>query len=186
MHGDATLNPIYVSYFTENYREEADALIGTLKRFDLEYDVAKILDTGSWVGNCSRKASFIAAMMGCHRNRPVVWVDADARIRRYPILLDGISGDVDVAYHLRNEQELLSGTLYFAPTDMASKVVRNWWLRCDYSPHRLDQELLAEAVRIYKPNVQHLPACYVRIFDADDQGPDIVIEHMQASRRMNK
>jgi hypothetical protein len=204
------LKPIFVSFFTENYREEADGLIGTLKQFNLEYEIRHIEDRGSWVENCAQKPRFISDTMLWHPDRPVVWVDADARIRREPKLFDEL--DCDVAFHLRHEVELLSGTLYFGTSKRALQLVEDWQRRCVENPDKLDQVMLHDAVKdcvqdrevkyIARPQidrsgniirwggsglrVQHLPANYVRIFDAADLGPieESVILHTQASRRL--
>jgi hypothetical protein len=111
-----------------------------------------------------------------------VWLDADARVRKPPVLLCHLRCDF-ACHHRRGE--LLSGTLYFAPTPAAT-VLAEWWCRAQQVyPGEWDQRVLAKVLPTV-PNlrVHELPASYVRIFDGDDMGPEIIVEHLQASRRL--
>jgi hypothetical protein len=179
--------PLYVAYYTHAYAGEADELVDTLKAFDLPYEVRHVQDRGQWVLNCGLKPWFIAEMRRQYPNRPLVYLDADARVRQRPSLFDVLS-DIDLGVHYRRA-ELLSGTLYIGATEAATDLVDRWAKECRAHPSQWDQRVLQRLVDDDDElDVYSLPASYVRILDADDMGPidDAVIWHGQASRRLSK
>jgi hypothetical protein len=177
--------PLYVAYYTPAYAGEADELVDTLKAHDLPYEVRLMQDRGQWVLNCGQKPWFIAEMRRAYPNRPLVYLDADARVRQRPSLFD-VLGDIDLAVHYRRA-ELLSGTIYIGATDTATDLIERWAKECRAHPGSWDQRVLQKLVDEDDDlDVYNLPASYTRIFDATDMGEPIVIEHMQASRRLGK
>lgn len=180
------MRPIFVSYFTTGtpYAEEATGLVETLDKFGLTSDVVGVPSLGSWHLNCGYKPQFMMGMMRKWPGVPLVWIDADARIRRLPKFFNRL-GEFDFACHRRGGSELLSGTLYFGPTMWARKLLACWQVECESNPTRWDQVSLDAAVSsLPLVKVADIPASYVRICDADDMGDEIVIEHLQASRRL--
>lgn len=181
------MTPIFVSFFTAGtpYEAEAAELAATLRAFDLPCDIQPLEPQGKWVWNCGMKSMFVRNMMLKHPERSIVWLDADARVRKLPTLLDSL--DCDVAFH-RRCGELLSGTLFFAPTSAAWETVRLWEAACETRPDEWDQRVLDDIVKENVPVARfgELPASYVQIFDAKDMGDpdDAVILHTQASRRL--
>jgi hypothetical protein len=175
--------PLYVSFYTPGYAEEAAALRETLDRFGLPHEIRAMNSMGNWTHNCAMKSAFVCDMLH-QRLRPVVWVDADARVVRYPDLFNSL--DCDFAAHWRWDAELLSGTLYFAATDTAANLAKAWAERCIANPQRWDQRTLQETVAsIEGLRDARLPASYCSIFDAPDmQDEPAVILHTQASRRL--
>jgi hypothetical protein len=124
-------------------------------------------------------------------NRPTVYLDADARVRQYPILFDQLAEtDCDFAAHWRGGSELLSGTLYFGATVNALALADKWVEECEAHPDVWDQQCLQNAVDSMPGlKVERLPFSYCRIFDGqgqDEQGVVPVVEHMQASRRLRR
>jgi hypothetical protein len=122
-------------------------------------------------------------MMGEHPGRPLVWLDADARVRQVPGLL--LNLDCDFAAHWKEGTELLSGTLYFGGTDAARRLAQAWAALCRAEPDVWDQKHLQKVVEHADGlRAERLPAPYTLIFDLmADQGPP-VIEHLQASRKL--
>lgn len=179
------MTPIFVSYFTQGtgYEVEAAELAITLRQFDLPHDIHGEPNLGSWQSNVSYKATFIRDMMLLHDDRPIVWLDADARVRLPPILLNDLR--CDMAFHRRDGVELLSGTLFISPTKEAWETVKLWKQECDAHPATWDQRCLDAVVQSNPAmaNFAPLPAEYCAIFDGD-MCDNPVIEHMQASRRL--
>ena len=176
--------PLYVSAYTvgNGYEAEAAVLLKTLDAFHLPSEVVPMADRGGWQQNTQAKATFVRVMLAKHPGRPLVWLDADSRVRQYPALFDTL--DCDVAFH-RRRGELLSGTIYFAPTTGARQLLERWRAECFFFPDVWDQKCL-DTILPTVPGLRigSLPGSYVRIFDGDDMGAEIVIEHMQASRRL--
>lgn len=177
------MTPTFVSFFTPAYAAEAAGLVETLDAHGLRHDVVGVPGFGKWTHNCAYKPSFILGMMNKWPGVPLVWLDADARIRQPPTLFDSL--DCDVAFHRRHGVELLSGTVYLAPTAPARQLLERWRAECQFFPDQWDQVTL-DVVLPTVPGLRvgALPGSYVRIFDGDDMGPDVVIEHRQASRRL--
>ena len=90
-------------------------------------------------GTAAWNRAFIAERIAAHPGRPIVWLDADARVRSMPILFGGLIHRADFAAHWREQSELLSGTLYFAPTPAAAALLSAWKAEQDQRPNEWDQ-----------------------------------------------
>jgi hypothetical protein len=178
------MRPVFVSFYTPAYTGEAAGLVASLELFGLPHDVALVPPLGNWTANCGHKPSFLLSMAEKWPGRPLVWLDADARVRQYPALFDSL--DADFACHFKDGRELLSGTLYFAPTAPAAELLRRWEERCRTAPGEWDQRNLQAVVAEGVPGlrVAELPPQYVQIFDLMAHHGEPVILHRQASRKL--
>lgn len=177
--------PIFVSYHTGGrYERHSQELVDTLDKFGLEHYVLRMPDSGDWCVNCSIKPTVVRLAMARHPGRAVVYLDADARVRKMPELFFEISPDVDLARHLLGGGELLSGTLYFGATGGAAELITMWEQACADAPGIWDQvhlQCIVESGRRW--NILDIPESYVYIFDrATVPKEQVVIEHFQASR----
>lgn len=186
-HGEL---PVIVSYYTERtaYEEEAAGLVATCRALGLEHRVVGVPARGGWEKNCAMKAGFVHEMWRT-LGRSVLWVDADARVRRIPELLRGCGADLGV--HKAARWQFASGTVYIGATWLGGELLRTWERRCTEDPLTWDQVHLdaawAEVARRAPLHTCWLPQAYTRIFDRpaeDDGGGDAVVEHFQASRRL--
>lgn len=177
--------PLYIGYFTIGtpYQMEAVECMKTLDAFGLEHEFVGVPNSRSWVRNCARKPEVIRKLHLKHDGRPLVYIDADARVRRKPIAFELIAPDVDIACHYRNGGELLSGTVYMGATADARRLLDLWCDGCKKQPDDWDQITLQNILREQAFNVYRLPAPYCSVFDDPTMGPP-VIEHLQASRRL--
>jgi hypothetical protein len=181
--------PLVVSFYTvaSGYEAEAREMVASARKFDLRCDVRGERDLGDWRLNCGMKPAYIRNRMLDHPGRPLLWVDADGRFRKKPELFKHL--DCDFAAHWRHGSELLSGTLLFNATENAWQLAQAWVKAQAENPRELDQRTLSAVVSsgvVPGLKVYRLPPAYTRIFDGSDMGPEIVIEHMQASRRLAK
>ena len=181
------MRPIVVSFYTvgTGYESEAREMEATARAFGLVTDVRPVPNLGDWVHNCAMKPAFIRDRMQDYPGKPIVWLDADARVRQKPELFDAMA-NVDLACHYRHGVELLSGTLYLGATPGAKVLVDAWCAAQLLEPWVWDQRILQRVVES-SPDVvvRELPASYVRVFDDPKMG-EPVIEHTQASRRLAK
>jgi hypothetical protein len=174
--------PLFIAYYTPEYAAEASELRKSLVHFGVEHDVRPVLSRGSWQANTQRKAEFVREMADEYPGRPLVYVDADARIRQWPSMLYSL--DCDFAACWRTGNELLSGTLYFGPTAAALSLIDAWIRECGRQPLKWDQRCLQDAVDgMTGLRIVRLPFSYTRVFDGREPDEPI-IEHMQASRRL--
>ena len=187
-----TNNFLIVSFFTINtpYENEADVLINSLDKFDLPFHVEGVSNKGSWLANCAFKPAFCKEML-IKNGVPIIWVDCDAEILKYPKLFHELS-DYDIACHRFTRKtgrtELLSGTLYFNNTDASIELLTKCEMSCNNNPERWDQRSLEEVVVGSKSiKVFDLPQSYVNIFDDGRVSyEDTFILHSQASRRYRR
>lgn len=194
-----SMPPIYVSYYTigSGYEAEAAELIRTLDTYKLPRRVTGVgTDSDSpwsWQRATQYKAEYIRDMQRAYPERPIVWLDADARLLQRPRLFEWLK--CDVAAHWYRNKEFLSGTLYFAPGEATKTLVEAWIKRNHERPHGrcADQRNLLEVVAARRDlKVVNLPPEYTWI-DAGS-GNDLsaraygrrhpVIVHRQASRRL--
>lgn len=181
------MKPIIVCYYTLStpYEQESLGMEISAREFGLCTDVRGVPNLGDWTLNCGQKPAFIRDRMLDYEGRPVVWIDADARVRAPPVLFEHLP-DVDFAAHWRNGTELLSGTIYFGPTPRAWALVQAWCESQQHTPDVWDQRTLQRVIEsdaIKGLVTYNLPPEYTRVFDDATMG-EPVIEHTQASRRL--
>jgi len=179
--------PIFASYYTKDtgYEEQVKELKTTLRRFNLESDIKGIKDLGDWYKNTYIKSQFVVDTMRRHPNRSIVFVDADAKIRRSPVLFNDY--DCDFAFHLYNKKELLAGTLYFK-NSKGGRYMANQWLKIDKErlTTLMPQKNLHAVFNKVKDKIKWdtFPIEYCMIFDCRARGRvRPVIEHFQLSRK---
>ena len=180
--------PVIVSYYTKGtgYETEVQHLKTTLRRFNLENDVVGIPDKGSWHKNTYYKPQFILRMMNKHRDRSILYVDADAKMRMNPVLFNDFNYDFACHFH-HARKELLSGTLYFGNTKGSRYLIRKWMEEDKLHPEtNMPQKNLRTVFDREKNKIKWkaLPVEYCMIFDTVlryQVSP--VVEHFQLSRK---
>lgn len=186
------MSPVVVSFFTgDGYEAEAQAMVETARAFGLATDVRAVPDLGDWTRNCGLKAAFVRDRLAEYPDRPVVWLDADARVLSRPKF-----PPCDFAAHWLAGHELISSCLYFGPTDAARAIADDWCAAQARQPDEWDQRTLQAVVERARANVVRLgPAfCWIESGDRDQDisefyyGRDVrpVIRQTQASRRLAK
>ena len=182
---------LYVSCYTKQYAEEAAGLIESLELFGLTHSVEEVPGKGNWSRNTKLKATYIRDKMTESPGVPIVWLDADARVRRDPVLFSTLNADM--ACYYRRDTELLSGTLFFSGSQAARSVVDQWIAANERRPGVFDQKNLQQVVEQNASNpefrLERLPPAYC-LFDLlvkhDKQITAPVIWHRQASRRLKE
>lgn len=183
---------VVVSFFTSEYLDHALRLISSLDNLNIPRDVHGVMSKGSWIANVGYKAEFCRDKLKEH-NMPIVWIDCDAEVMRYPDLFNAIKDEYDIGVFYRNRarrpNELLSGTVYFNNTEGSRKILDAWVESCVSHPETWDQRCLQEVLYEMRGEIKifEFPCSYVRIFDAIDMaGVDPVILHHQASRELKR
>jgi len=131
-------SPVFVSFFTPNgkYPELAEKLKASLDKFELNCDVMELPQFPSWQEAVAYKPQFILEMFQLHA-RPVVWMDIDTEVWRFPELLFGphdfavYNWSVDTNHHLEGQldrDKLLcsSGVVKFGWSENAYNLLRRW------------------------------------------------------------
>ena len=150
-------------------------------------DIVGVSSKGDWQANTQYKAYFIKQMLFRHYPKDILYLDADARVRQYPLLFDSVDFDVGVIY--RENVELLSSAMYFANKPGVLELIERWIRGCHIHPQIWDQQVLQHILnesKDLKLQVCSLPQTYCQIYDLMKGAGEPVIEQFQASRRFKK
>jgi hypothetical protein len=193
-----------ITFYTPEYKEEAMELVKTCNNFHLPVKAYPKESKRSWVHNCTMKAEVIEqALYECQDG--VVWVDADGRFRNKPELFEKLKDYDFGCYWIPNvwnqprnahlkpwslgNEALAGGTMYFNNTPLSRNLISSWKIESKNNPNRWEQQSLQKVWELY--NTQGLrtfnfPQSYCKVFDCRWFEPEqpIVVEHMQASRRL--
>lgn len=123
--------PIFCSYYTMKYKNEVVKLRDDIWRHSLKNNIEAMKDFGSWMINCHQKPFFLKRMLEKYPRNPIVWLDADARIRQFPKLFYNLKCDVGI--HIRKKrkggvygEEVLSGTIFLKNNKKVIELLNLW------------------------------------------------------------
>ena len=175
---------LFVTFHTDDpyYRDQVKPLIASLERLSLPFKVYVEKNTGDWKKNTWKKPRVIRRALLEHPGCRVVFLDADAEVVEYPVLLRQI--DADFAAHWRFGWMLLSGTLMFDNTPAALELLDLWEDHL-HAGLKGDQDALGAAVHECLARglkAANLPASYTAI-DGLMPIPHPTIRHRMAHRR---
>ncbi len=180
--------PIFCAFYTRGtlYEAEAARLRASLDALGLPHNIEAIESLGEWAANASQTAAFCVRMIEKHNLRPVVYLDADAVVHRFPDKFYRMDG-IDIAAHWVNGTIFANGTVYFGKTMIAADIARRYAaLVVEHGgKHPNEQRLLEQSINEHQPGVklERLPASYCMIEDHNGREADeVVIQHLQASR----
>ncbi len=192
------MKPLVVSYFTPDYRAKANALMRSLRKLGIEFQVEPIEELGTWQKDSQFKAKFIWKKLTENfdkvlgTGRPIIWTDADSEVLSYPYAFEHTECDIAVCefkHTNRDVTELLSGTIYFRNNEKSHRVVDKWIEVCNENPSLWDQRCLRKALNFFADDglrITYLPVSYCFIFDTHRKMfPDVdpIIVHYQESRQ---
>jgi len=142
--GGLMSHPIIVSYYTRNtaYEGHAAELRRSIDKLGLDCRIEPREAKSSWVENCAQKAQFIREMRE-RESRPILWIDADAVLRRP--LHELVDSDADFATVRRRGWEISSGQVYFGTGSKAEALIDTWCKYCRDYPYIWDQVSLGYA-----------------------------------------
>ena len=193
-------NITYVSFATKNTPYEKivkEFLIPSLEKWKLSYDIDFIENRGSWTENIYYKPEFLYKMLIKYK-APIVSLDADAIIEKYPSFFENLPIETDIAAHLldwnswynkpSNRKELLGGTLYLNYNDKVLKLLEEW-IAIQKTEKGFPQRILHQLLESFKDiNFYELPLsyCYIKTLP-NGKEPfvklDPVISQHQCSRK---
>lgn len=173
----------------EPYPTDYRRLAESCQAFEIPLVGERIESTGSWSRNCAIKADFCLEMVQAHGW--IMWLDADAEIRRRPPF--DVVAEFDFGIYTHPRHEFQSGTLLIHDSSQTRSLIRAWRDRCHAQPTIWDQKHLYDAYWLdlgtsHHPNTAHLHQGWCKVFDQpwhDGEWPEYV-RHHQASRRARK
>ncbi len=178
-----------IGFYTKEtfYEQEAKRLLKSVEKLGLAYELKVIADQGTWLKNTGLKASILLEFRKKFVG-PLLYVDVDAYLHKNP--WDYFNKTVyDIACHITDKGELLSGTIFMEDNKRVFKLLEEWSELCKKFPEIWDQKLLHQSIQQSSDiNFQQLDQAFCYIFDSKNKIPleNIVIEHLQASREIKK
>lgn len=179
-----------VAFYTlkTRYEEEVAGFVQSCKNLDLPYHVEPIANEGIWVKNCGQKPRVLYKLLDRFGGENLLYVDIDARFRRWPDL--AAVPTADIAMHYRNGKTVLSGTILVKNNQAARQLLGAWIEEQQRHPMKWDQRILQRVIERDAARlgvvVGTLPAEYCKIFDIMRRVENPVIEHFQASRKYKR
>ncbi len=196
------MQPLVISFFTKNtfYESEAQNLIASCEKFNLDYQIEPIESLGSWEYNCCYKPIYIMKKLLLNK-RAVLWVDADGVFVQKPNLkwndYRDIATRIDDSLNTKHPSKVCSMSFYVDYTQAGIDFVRLWKEECRVQLLEKkqdmvwDQKCLRDVVfeSSYQAKVHALPLGYCRIYDNESDilpEKETYIMHYQASRLYQK
>ncbi|MBN0988372.1 putative nucleotide-diphospho-sugar transferase [Amphritea pacifica] len=181
---------IIIGYYTTDpvYQDCFDLLVKSLERVGHRYDF-KAIPPADWKSVTDLKPRIVLEKLQQYRE-PVLYLDVDAFVHEN---LDKYFADkqCDIAVNYlqkkTGEEELLSGTVYFAFNETVISLVQAWMRTGKENTALNDQQSLQLAVEQFEGEltVYRLSAAFTYIFDrVYDEVKRPIIEHLQASREI--
>jgi hypothetical protein len=179
------------AFYTSNYLSKVLRLKESLERFGLNYHLKLVPRRLTWEATTRQKPAFVGQCLESFPDHHILYLDADAIVRRSPDFLDEINSDIGLLFApvVRDGKRYLSiaaGTLYVRNTPGGRRFAKIWQLNePSVGPLGLDEDMIYCAFNELEGiSFTALPRSYSKIFDSP--GPDPVIEHFQASRKQLK
>lgn len=182
---------IICCFYTDSYRSHALNLKQSLDEFNLNYYFKEVEDAGYWEANTRIKPHFILECLKKFPNKNVLYLDADALVKKPLDYFNTITADV-AFYKTKGmpgmSHDYLASTMFFSNTANTMALVEQWITeQIDGKQTQVDQDSLDIAMEKLEHTltVEALNPGYIKIFDKDYDG-EIYIEQYQASRGHTK
>lgn len=182
---------IVCCFYTDSYRSHALNLKQSLDKFNLNYYFKEVEDAGYWEANTRIKPHFILECLKKFPNKNILYLDADALVKKPLDYFNTINADV-AFYKTKGmpgmSHDYLASTMFFSNTANTRTLVEQWITeQVDGKQTQVDQDSLDSAMQKLSDTltVEALNPGYIKIFDKDYEG-DIYIEQYQASRGHTK
>ena len=187
----STDNFLVCCFYTDSYSSHALSLKKSLDDFNLNYYFKEVKDLGYWEANTRIKPHFILECLQKFPNQNILYLDADALVKKPLDYFNHITADV--AFYKTKDMpgmshDYLASTMFFSNTSNTVDLVKQWIAeQVDNKRTQVDQDSLDVAMNKlgHTLTVEPLDPGYIKIFDKDYNGT-IYIEQYQASRGQTK
>ena len=176
----ADKNYIIISGYTKDtpYEIESKNLRISLEAHDLPFNITGIKSCGSWRKNCRAMNYIILDAFKKYPDKDIVWLDADARVRKPLILFDDYRYDIGLYFPVwppgSGKKECRTGTIYFKNTpavrDFFEKYVKELEsMESNFEPEKRFGDLVKASGLRYDP---YFPGEYCMVFCGDLKNVD--------------
>lgn len=178
---------IACAFYTPNYLPQVLSLKASLEQHKINHFLKRYDPRGGWEANTRLKPVFVDYALGKFPNYNIVYLDADAVVRRPMTSLENMQTDVTMLFHPTRAAgkwylRISAGTIAFRNSPGGRKFAKAWASgETKATATTVDEDLMYMAFKdMAGVTITVLSIDYHKIFDAP--GVDPVIEHFQASR----
>lgn len=177
---------IVCGFYTDSYKNDIERLEISLKSFDMAYQFTRVEPKSCWEATTGLKPSVLKDCLEANPGKDVLYVDADAFIRKEIKNFDEFEGDIGIHFNeqggKKSSHSIRTGTIFLRNTPDTISFLDKWIARQSESDLYCDQDSFQLAYEEKgSTTFFNLPVSYVKIFDKDNV--ESYIEHFQASRR---
>ena len=174
---------VVCAFYTPNYRDDVERLEISLKAFGHEYHLQEFERLPTWEQNTGIKPKFLLECLERFDGKDVLYLDADAFIRRKMDGFDDFEGDIGIHFNEKGGSHTIrTGTIYLRNNQNTRQFMQDWIEAQTTNLKFNDQDSFEVAYKQKKAvTFFNLPVEYVKIYDRDDV--KAYVEHFQASRR---
>lgn len=185
---EAMNRPTIISFATDDrlYRDHLEGMLATARKWGLNYRTEILDSSGQWRSNMQKKPGWIWK----HREAEgglLMWADADARIRKDPVVPEG---QWDVGVFRRDGRHPRTGTVLLWDTEGCRELLGRWAFLQERMGRANDQVTMERAIEEMGSGLRLLDLprewCALRgrrggwMHGVRDE--DVVVGHEQASR----
>ena len=178
---------IACGFYTPNYLEQILSLKKSLEELGINHYFKRYERAATWEATTRIKPVFVNHCIEKFADKDVLYLDADAVVRRPLTFFEGQQSDISILFHptkVGNTPYLriAAGTVFIKNSEGGRKFARLWKDAEKYAkPLTLDEDMIYMAFgEMAGVSIAVLPPSYSKIFDKP--GVEPVIEHFQASR----
>jgi hypothetical protein len=182
---------IVCAFYTPNYLPQITSLKASLEAHKINHFLKCYEPVGGWEANTRIKPVFIAYCLEKFTGTDIVYLDADAVVRKPLVAFANMISDVTLSFHPTKSYgkwylRISAGTVAIRNTPGGRKFARLWVAgESKANIATVDEDLVYMAFAdMAGISITVLPPEYYKVFDAP--GGDPTIEHFQASRSQFK
>lgn len=177
---------IVCGFYTDSYKNDIERLEISLKSFNMDYRFTHVEPGSCWEATTGLKPSVLKQCLLDNPGKDVLYIDADAFVRKEISNFDEYEGDIGIHFNesggKKSSHTIRTGTIFLRNNNRTQAFLDNWISKQALNERYCDQDSFQLAYA--EENEAHffnLPLPYVKIFDKDNV--ESYIEHFQASRR---
>ena len=175
------------AFYTPNYLPQINSLKRSLDEHRINHFLKRYEPRGGWEANTRLKPVFVDYCLQKFPGTDIVYLDADAVVRKPLAAFGNMISDVTMLFHPTRSHgkwylRISAGTVAVRNTPGGRKFAALWKSgEANATASTVDEDLIYMAFEgMAGVSVTVLPTDYYKIFDAP--GTDPTIEHFQASR----
>lgn len=178
---------IVCGFYTPNYLAQITSMKRSLEKMGINHFVKRYERLDTWEATTRLKPVFIDYCLKKFPDHDILYLDADAVVRKPLSFFDTVTTDVCMAFHpiVQNRKHYLrisAGTVFCRNTEGGRRFAELWKAQeSKAKPFTVDEDMIYMAFSDMKGiSITIVPPEYYKIYDRS--GVDPVIEHFQASR----